>query len=106
MLPLRLFAIVVLIDLLKEFSDSIRTILASGGHLWGKPRLERRRLLLDEPENFLQGVLVVHDSGAFALVDSGVALLKSLERFSVRKRASFHGSPSIHSFSSKVHNLK
>jgi hypothetical protein len=106
MLPLRLFAIAVLTDLLKEFSDSIRTILASGGHLWGQPRLERRRLLPDEPENFLQGVLVVHDSGAFALVDSGVALPKSLERFSARKRASFHGSPSIHSSSSKAHNLK
>lgn len=104
--PLRLFAIAVLTDLLKEFSDSIRTILASGGHLGGQPRLERRRLLLDEPEDFLQRVLVVHDSGAFALADCGVALLRSLERFSARKRASFHGSPSIHSSSSKAHHLK
>jgi predicted hydrocarbon binding protein len=81
MLPLRLFAIAVLTDLLKEFSDSIRTILASGGHLWGQPRLERRRLLPDEPENFLQGVLVVHDSGTYAFVDSEVALLKVFGTF-------------------------
>lgn len=77
---------------------SRRTIAISQVSLIGQ-------LVLDEPENFLQGVLVVHDSGAFALVDSGVALLKSLERFFARKCASFHDSPSIHSPSSRAHNL-
>ena len=74
-------AVTVLTDLLNEFADSIRTLLASHGHFGGQPRLERRRLLLNKAEDLIQDVLfVVHHSGVVR-VDSGAALLSKLTGF-------------------------